>query len=430
VSALAIEQAGAYMAETGTTPSEYLDLLDRYPAAMYQETAEGGDAQRTMARIWRVTLDHLADTPLSGHLLRLLAWYGPDDIPTTLLTNLGEEPALRKAIGRLTAYSMITHDQGVISVHRLVQAVTRTPDPDDPHRTPDTIVLARDNAIATLTAALNGRHPMNPQDWLAYQTVLPHARALLDHVTPDTDTHALCALASHLGAYFLEQGSVTTSVSLMERATRGLERIHGPDDSDTLISRVNLAYSYRSAGELGRAIPLYEATLLSMDRILGSDHPNTLRLRNDLASVYELAGDMSRAVPLFEAVLADRERILGTDHPDTLISRSNLAYAYQSTGDLEQAITLHETTVADCERVLSRDNPEILRFRINLARAYRLVGALARSIDSYQGALVDSERILGKDHPATKAIRTLLQSVTQTGFEPGTIVISRRPDRI
>ena len=43
---LAIEQAGAYLAQAGITPREYLRLLDSYPAAMYQASAEGGDAWR------------------------------------------------------------------------------------------------------------------------------------------------------------------------------------------------------------------------------------------------------------------------------------------------------------------------------------------------------------------------------------------------
>ena len=36
---LAIEQAGAYLAQAGATPREYLGLLARYPAAMYQAAA-------------------------------------------------------------------------------------------------------------------------------------------------------------------------------------------------------------------------------------------------------------------------------------------------------------------------------------------------------------------------------------------------------
>jgi len=35
---LAIEQVGAYLAEASITPQDYLDLLEHYPAEMYQAT--------------------------------------------------------------------------------------------------------------------------------------------------------------------------------------------------------------------------------------------------------------------------------------------------------------------------------------------------------------------------------------------------------
>jgi hypothetical protein len=133
---LAIEQAGAYLAQAGAAPRVYLDLLARYPAAMYQASAEGGDAARTIAWIWHVTLDRLADDPLAGQVLRILAWYAPDAIPRMLLDGLADPPAVLRAVDRPAAYSMLTADAGTLAMHRLVQAVTCTPDPDDPHRTP------------------------------------------------------------------------------------------------------------------------------------------------------------------------------------------------------------------------------------------------------------------------------------------------------
>ena len=151
---LAIEQAGAYLAQAGATPREYLDLLARYPAAMYQAAAEGGDAARTIARIWHVTLDRLAGDPLAGQVLRILAWYAPDGIPRTLLDGLADPPAVLHAVGRLAAYSMLTADAGTLAMHRLVQAVTRTPDPGDPHRDPQAIDDARDQATRQLADAL------------------------------------------------------------------------------------------------------------------------------------------------------------------------------------------------------------------------------------------------------------------------------------
>ena len=96
---LAIEQAGAYLAQAGATPREYLDLLARYPAAMYQAAPEGGDAARTIARIWRVTLDRLAGDPLAGQVLRILAWYAPEQHPPDAAGRAGR-PARGAARGR------------------------------------------------------------------------------------------------------------------------------------------------------------------------------------------------------------------------------------------------------------------------------------------------------------------------------------------
>ncbi|ONI91451.1 hypothetical protein ALI22I_08890 [Saccharothrix sp. ALI-22-I] len=87
-----------------------------------------------MARVWHVTLDRLTDTPAVGRMLRQLAWYAPDGIPRALLGGSGAvgEPELSEALGRLAAYNMITLTMDAVAVHRLVQAVTRTPRPDRP----------------------------------------------------------------------------------------------------------------------------------------------------------------------------------------------------------------------------------------------------------------------------------------------------------
>ena len=214
---LAVEQAGAYLAQNRITPSAYLDRLARFPERMFTVTAEGGDAQRTMARVWHVTLDRLADTPAAGRVLRLLAWFAPDRIPRALLAMGVEEPELSEVLGRLAAYNMITLTGDSVTVHRLVQAVTRTPDTKDPHRQPTDIAAARDTATTTLATALDDLHPQNPADWPTYRAVQPHARTLLNYTTPDTtDTGHLhyqfdadsglaagSALARHVTSVFL-----------------------------------------------------------------------------------------------------------------------------------------------------------------------------------------------------------------------------------
>ncbi|MEU8800677.1 hypothetical protein [Spirillospora sp. NPDC048819] len=194
---LAVKQAGAYIHQTHLSPAAYLEMLRTDPAVMYDQTARGADGERTIARIWRLTLDHLTATaPLAGDVLRVLAWWAPEDIPRTLLTPLGGPVELATALGDLSAYNMITLDADTISVHRLVQAVARTPDPrpvqgdGDPHRRPDAIDHARTQATDLLNQAFPATAG-NPAEWPAWQILVPHVTALADHTISYTLLHRL-----------------------------------------------------------------------------------------------------------------------------------------------------------------------------------------------------------------------------------------------
>ncbi|GAA0582766.1 hypothetical protein [Actinomadura livida] len=83
---LAVTQASAYIRQTRLSPDDCLGLLRADPATMYDEAGSGADGERTIARIWRLTPTPLAETkPLTGDVLRVLAWWAPEDIPRSLL---------------------------------------------------------------------------------------------------------------------------------------------------------------------------------------------------------------------------------------------------------------------------------------------------------------------------------------------------------
>ncbi|WP_253890534.1 tetratricopeptide repeat protein [Actinokineospora diospyrosa] len=408
---LAVEQAAAYLAQTMITPTVYLDLLSKYPARMFTATAEGSDAHRTMARIWHVTLDRLADTPLAGQLLHLLAWWAPEDIPRAFLSST-DELAVHEALGKLAAYNMITLGPTTITVHRLVQAVSRTPDPADPHRQPDDIATARDLASSTLASRVDGLDPERPADWPHYQAVLPHAQALMDRTAPEVDTPDMSALLSWLGSYLIGRGAV--SVVFHRRAVHGRRRHHGPDHPETLAARNNLAHAYTAAGSVDQAIVLLTTLLADCMRALGSAHPGTLTVINNLAGAYREAGDIDQAFQLFEVALAERERVLGRAHPDTLATRSNMAEVHWRVGDRDQARVLMEATLAERERILGSDHPDTLTSRNNLAEMFREFGEVDRALALFQACLADCERTLGADHPHTSVVRNNLAGTYQT----------------
>ncbi len=225
---LAIEQAGAYLHQTRLTPRAHLNLLREQPAVMYDRTARGADAERTIARIWRLTLDQLTGFPPAGQLLRILAWYGAEPVPRTLLDGLDAHTEVQHALGELAAYNMITLSVETVTGHRLVQAVARTPDPEDPHRQAVAIDTARDQATSLLYDALP-QSADDPISWPTWRALLPHITALTDHASPDTATVNTALLINQAGLFLHNQGASGRAITCFEQARKASERVLGAD---------------------------------------------------------------------------------------------------------------------------------------------------------------------------------------------------------
>ncbi|MFF0855864.1 tetratricopeptide repeat protein [Streptomyces sp. NPDC003280] len=397
---LALEQAGAYLFETGTSPADYRQMLGRV-----MDAAAGGIApERTIARIWHHTLTAVQGrNPQAVILLNSMAWLAPEGIPRTLLAPLCPDPlTLGQALGALYAYNMIAYsaDRQAINVHRLVQTVLRHQSADSDGYPP-----GRRDAEHLIQQGM----PDQDTDTLQWERLLPHVIAVADstpaHSPASTDTADAYSATAH---YLYHQGRDAHTIPLRTAALAEYEQVLGDTHPDTLTSRNNLAYAYQEAGDLERAIPLHEATLAQCEQILGDTHPQTLTSRSSLASAYQAAGDLERAIPLHEATLAQCEQTLGDTHPQTLTSRISLASAYQAAGDLERAIPLHEATLAQREQTLGDTHPHTLTSRNNLATAYQAAGELPSAIPLYEATLAQREQTLGDTHPDTLAIRNNL----------------------
>ncbi|WP_405991840.1 tetratricopeptide repeat protein [Streptomyces sp. NBC_00986] len=407
---LALEQAGAFIAQREVSISAYRAMLEQYPARAAAAAPGGFDPARTVARIWRITLDVLeGQDPRAVEILRIAAWYAPTGIPRSLFEPLAEDPVdLAQLLGLLADYSMITLDRTGVGIHRLIQMVARTPAADDPHRDQARILAARERATKLMLEELPRDPRGNVAGWPTWRALFPHAEAILDVFEPGEDTAEIHFILTLTGQFLQEQGQVSQATECFVRSLAAATRLFGEDDPSTLSSRNDLAVAYRESGDVVRAVPLYERTLEDCVRVLGEDHPDTLASRNNLAYAYQVSGDVVRAVPLLERTLEDRVRVLGEDHPDTLISRNNLAGAYRESGDVVRAVPLLERTLEDRVRVLGEDHPDTLTSRSNLAGAYRVSGDVARAVPLFERTLADRARVLGEDHPDTLISRNNL----------------------
>jgi tetratricopeptide (TPR) repeat protein len=392
---LALEQAGAFIAQEQWTIAGYRQELASRPERAYATAAEGFDTHHTVDRVWTLTMDRAAGrADRTRWVMSILANLAPEPLPISVLRgNDSDAQATEDAVRVLASYSMLNRTGGTVDVHRLVQAVTRAHDPDQ--------TAHRESAARLLAQVVPPDPLVNVAGWPMWKLLLPHIDTLNTSTPADQRSPYLLDMLDKAATYRQGQGQLDRAIPLFEQVLSDRLRIVGADDPDSLGSRDHLAVAYRYAGRLAEAIELHEQVVADSPRVLGADHPNTLNSRNNLAGAFEAIGRLAEAIELYEQVVADSSRVLGADHPNTLNFRSNLAGALEAMGRLAEAIELYEQVVADRMRVLGADHPDTLLSRNNVAYAYRAAGRPAEAIPPLEQVVADSLRVLGPDHPDT-----------------------------
>ncbi|MFE1902676.1 tetratricopeptide repeat protein [Streptomyces gardneri] len=399
---LAVEIAAAYCGRTATPPLPYLAELGR--------SGGPGSAEEAVARTLRVTLDRLAASdPYPGGLLRLLAWFAPDRIPGTLLPPV---PGTREALGELAAHSMVTlHEDGSVSVHRLVQAVARRPDPGDPHRDPRLIGQARRAAEAVLSQAapFDTREPAH---WDAWRVLVPHVEAYLRHSEPAEDGKALLGTLVAVGGYLGFNGLPEAAVGVYERAVVGAERLLGPGDPFTLAMRGAVAECLAALGHPEEAVERMAELVRSMTEALGADHRDTLLIRAALAQSCVQAGLVGEAMRLQTKVVKDMDRVLGARSMEVLVAYVALAGMYEAAGLSREAVVVCAYATAELRTHFGEEHLEALNARINLAGLCARAGETGRAAAGYRDLLPVCVRVLGERHPHTLLVADALAELT------------------
>ncbi|MDL4813704.1 tetratricopeptide repeat protein [Actinomadura opuntiae] len=404
---LALRQAGAYIAAVpGMTVRTYAGRLResahwavsaRPPHGFGRRRSD----QQVVAAVWSVTMDRVRDEhPLAGQVMRLLACFAPDRLPCDVLYGLPDTDPVEvgEALAALASYSMVelSADQRYVSVHRLVQAVTRAALTDADHEHDRTM------AAELIRKALPDT-PKAIESWPRWAELLPHVRAALD---PASD--AMAAVLEYLSA----SGNYRAGLELQRLATTALERLHGPEHPLTLASHANLGYWTGATGDAVGARDMYAALLPVRMRMAGAEHPSALSTRANLARWTGEAGDAAAARDMFAALLPISERVLGAEHPNTLSARAYLASWTGRAGDAVAAREMFAALLPVSERVRGPEHHQTVTARANLAFWTGATGDTAGARDMFAALLPISERTLGPEHPETLTARANLAGWT------------------
>ncbi len=410
---LALDQAGAYVEETGCGLSRYLRLYEQQckPLLSRRGIATDGHPLSVTATVL-MTYEHIKQTnQAAAELICLCAFLHPDAIPEELL-ELGADalgPILQplvkdhyrldQAIALLRSFSLINRysSTGTLSIHRLVQAVLRES-------------LAPEIAqqwVERTTRAVSIAFPPGDriEDWPTCQRYLPHVDACARFIK---QWNLVSLEAGHLlyqaGAYARRSAQYVQAQQWLVQARDIRRQMHGPSHLEIAECYHELAYLHARQGNHQEAILLYQKALDICAHHPGREYPHVAESLNELAALYWRLARYGEAEPLFLRALSICEGSLGSEHPKTAIVLSNLARLYIDKHKYVEAESLFWRARRICEQHLGAEHPDTAVVLSGLARLYANQKKYEQAEPLLLRALHANEQHLGTEHPDTAIV--------------------------
>ena len=396
--ALALEQAGAYIAQQRLSFTSYLQAWRDHREKVIEWFDERlMQYPRSVAVTWQTSVDQLSEP--ARRLLHRLAWFAPDPIPESLLEVFvaGEDNAevdRHDALAELETYSLVTRaaDAPTFSVHRLVQDVTRrTLRNDTNHR-------ALNEALRWANAAFVG-DPQDVRTWPALDPLVSHARAVAEHADGNGIADPTGRLMNQLGVLLEGKALHADAESLYRQALEIDEASYGPEHPDVARDLNNLAGLLQATNRLADAEPLFRRVVKIFEASLGANHPNVATALNNLAELLRATNRLADAETLYRRALKIDEASYGPEHPTLAIRLNNLAGLLQATNRLADAEPLRRRVVKIFEASLGADHPNVATALNNLAGLLQATNRLADAEPLYRRALKIDEASYGPEHP-------------------------------
>ncbi|MFE4452491.1 FxSxx-COOH system tetratricopeptide repeat protein [Streptomyces sp. NPDC056796] len=419
---LAVEQAGAWHAATGMPVDEYLGLLDeRRPEIL--ELDPSPDYPLPVAAVWDISLGRLSqDNPAARQLLEICACMAPEPIPLSLFRGgrnvqvtpeldpvLRDPLLLARATRDLSKLSLVRldHKTATLQMHRLMQnVIVARMDPEERAR------MSR-AAHLLLTTAKPGA-PAAPDQWPAYQAILPHVIAsgavessdawvrdlVYDMVfflyywgahesgaaqarlawsawraqSGDEDLHVI-RITKLLGFYLRLLGRPEEAVVHNERALTISRGAQIPDE-ELIDSMWQMAGALRHRGDFLKARELAEEAFTRASDLFGPEDPTTLSAAHDYGVTLRLVGDFAVARDIDEETARQRELLYGPVNGLTLNTLSGLAIDMREAGDYLGARALQESNYLTYPAHFGETNAATIRAALNLAVCRRRAGVV------------------------------------------------------
>ncbi|KAJ5987943.1 hypothetical protein N7481_003153 [Penicillium waksmanii] len=452
---LAIVIAAAFMRQTGTSITEYLQYYRESWTDLQSQSSPGRQYQHgNMLQTWMISYREIKkrDTD-AAELLLLLArfdnrdiWYelvkGGDnssDVPTWLQKAISSGLTFKIAVKTLIEFSLLesrlqdgsyamhpvvrdwclyiaSTDEKVNSIQlselALISVGYNVPGASDRNCSelqrrllPHANYVRHREFSASDISVWGGFHGLG--DLYRGQGRLKEAEEMYQRALVGKekalglDYMSILHTVNNLGNLYCDQGKFKEAEEMYQRALAGKEKALGPDHTSTLDTVNNFGNLYRDQGKLKEAEEMYQRALAGKEKALGPDHTSTLDTVNNLGNLYRDQGQFREAEEMYQRALAGYEKTLGPDHTSTLNTVHNLGTLYRDQGKFKEAEEMYQRALAGKVKTLGPDLTSTLITVNDLGSLYRDQGKLKEAEEMYQRALAGKEKALGPDHTST-----------------------------
>ncbi len=460
--ALAIDQAGAYIARGECRIDDFVETLKRHRGDLFQVDAYKGASsyERAVYATWELSynsIERQAGDDLDGQspdaqvahnalqLLNMLAYfhyktvmedvfrfaaenpmrgysYGrlidPEgvlgqsvNLPNNLLP-LGPDRAwescpFRKAVALLCNYSLINQWQqdASISMHRLVHGWAFDRMPTEIRRTH----LLR----ATATIAGSVRLDDSLDAYICRRNLLPHILSCFDQAQVDKlEAFGRTAEILVIASVMCEAGHEDRFAIPFEKAFATMKRLLGPEHLHLLEDLAILAELMHHQGQDDEAYATIQQAYNLSNRLLGPDHQVTQHHLRHVARAIIRRGQEREGERLLQQLYDAQKSAFGLENSETLDTMRELADAIREQGRSAEAEALLKQTYDTSTAALGTQHPKTLGSLNSLAVLISLQGRLAEAEQLFKQLCDAYHAIMGPLHPSTLNSKIYLAGVT------------------
>lgn len=393
---LALEQAAAFIIETpGITVQRYLKIFRERHQQLWEKEKPPINYPETIATTWSISIEKIQEENSDAvDLLTLCAFFASDDIPTSIFKQaIDDELEFSEITKCLKKFSLIEGLSDKISVHRLVQLVTR----DNLNESKRRFWISGAITLLLRTFDFN---PDDPRTWVESSVILPHVLSVVAFAEKENiELESTAQLLGNLGNYLFKFADYDTAKEIDERALKIAEDIYGPTHENVASIANNLGLILKKLGDFEGAKKCLERALHINETLFGPEHESVAATENNLGAILQDLGYFKEAKSRYERSIAIYEKNGNFKCPEISKSINNLGRVLHDLGDFSHAKIQYERAFDIDKNEYGMIHPDVAQDINNIGLLLQDMGKPQKAKRKFEQSLKIYLELFGPNHP-------------------------------